>query len=149
MKKQMLEEIYSQSYTIKGGDFINAGTISVQIKRLLKELGLNQELIYKASICCYEAEMNAVMYATVTMLDFIITPKEVLLKLDDKGPGIENIALALKEGYSTATEEMREMGFGAGMGLPNIKKNADEFVIKSKVNEGTSQLIKFNLNSQA
>jgi anti-sigma regulatory factor (Ser/Thr protein kinase) len=93
--------------------------------------------------------MNAVMYATVTMLDFIITPKEVLLKLDDKGPGIENIALALKEGYSTATEEMREMGFGAGMGLPNIKKNADEFVIKSKVNEGTSQLIKFNLNSQA
>lgn len=129
--------IYSQSYTIKGGDFINAGTVSVKIKRMLKDIGLKPDIIYRTAICCYEAEMNVVMYAYEAILEFTITPKNIFVKLTDRGPGINDVKLAMKEGYSTATERMRELGFGAGMGLPNIKNNADEFEITSEVSKGT------------
>ena len=114
--------IYSQLFQIKGGDFINAGTISVQIKKILREIGLGPDVVYRAAICCYEAEMNTIMYAKKGSLEFTITPKEVMVQIVDEGPGIADIQLALKEGFSTATPQMREMGFGAGMGLPNIKK---------------------------
>ena len=117
------EAAYNQSFKIRGGDFANAGTVSVQIKKVLKEIGVKPEIVYKVSICCYEAEMNIVMYAEEAKLDFTITPERIMVEIKDKGPGIENIEQALKEGYSTATREMREMGFGAGMGLPNIMKN--------------------------
>ncbi|MGA2667870.1 MAG: ATP-binding protein [Ignavibacteria bacterium] len=134
--------IYNQSFTIKGGDFINAGSVSVKIKKILKELGLKPEVIYKVAICCYEAEMNTIMYTYKGYVDFSITPEEVVVKINDEGPGIENIELAMKEGYSTATPQMREMGFGAGMGLPNIKKNSDVFEITSEVLKGTKLLFK-------
>jgi len=140
--------MYSQSFTIKGGDFINAGTVSVRIKRLLKEIGLKPDIIYRAAICCYEAEMNVVMYANEATLDFTITVENITVKLSDKGPGIKNIELAMKEGYSTATEKMREMGFGAGMGLPNIKNNADVFEIESEIAKGTIISFKINLNGK-
>jgi serine/threonine-protein kinase RsbT len=143
----MSQEIfYKQSFSIKGGDFINAGTVSVQIKRILKEIGLNSDIIYRVAICSYEAEMNIIMYADKAKLDFTLTPKEISLAIIDEGKGIENVELAMKEGYSTATNEMREMGFGAGMGLPNIKKNSDEFNIKSEVSKGTKLFIKIYLN---
>ena len=138
------EAAYNQSFKIRGGDFANAGTVSVQIKKVLKEIGVKPEIVYKVSICCYEAEMNIVMYAEEATLDFTITPERIMVEIKDKGPGIENIEQALKEGFSTATREMREMGFGAGMGLPNIMKNSDEFFIESVVSEGTK--LKFIVN---
>ena len=138
--------IYTQSFNIKGGDFVNAGTVSVQIKKVLKEIGVRPEIVYKVSICCYEAEMNIVMYADEGKLDFSITPGEIAIRIEDKGQGIENIELAMKEGYSTATNAMRELGFGAGMGLPNIKKNSDEFLIESKKSIGTKLEFKVYLN---
>lgn len=140
------EPIYSQSFDIKGGDFSKAGTISVQIKRILKELGIKPDVVYRIAICCYEAEMNTVMYTYSAVLDFTITPNEIIIVINDKGPGIKDIELAMQEGYSTATPEMREMGFGAGMGLPNIKKNSDVFNIESEVDKGTKVLIKVFLN---
>ena len=140
------EILYCKSFQILGRDFANAGSVSVKIKRVLKEIGVRPEVVYKVSICCYEAEMNVVMYAKKANLDFTITSDEVIIILDDEGPGIENIELALQEGYSTATPEIREMGFGAGLGLPNIRNNSDEFKIESEVSKGTKLYIKINLN---
>jgi anti-sigma regulatory factor (Ser/Thr protein kinase) len=136
---------YSQSFIINGGDFINAGSVSVKIKRLLKEIGLKPEIVYRTAICCYEAEMNVIMYAKKAVLDFQITPEEIQVTLKDEGQGIKDIQMALREGFSTATDKMREMGFGAGMGLPNIKKNSDVFVVSSEVNKGTEIIFKINL----
>lgn len=140
------ETSYSQSFKIKGGDFKNAGTVSILIKKILKEIGLSQDIIYRIAICSYEAEMNTIMYADNANVDLIITPGEIKIIFEDSGKGIENIEMAMREGYSTATNEMREMGFGAGMGLPNIKKNSDEFNIESEVAKGTKLVIKVNLN---
>jgi anti-sigma regulatory factor (Ser/Thr protein kinase) len=140
------EILYSKTFGISGRDFINAGTVSVKIKNILKEIGIKPEIVYRVSICCYEAEMNVVMYADAGNLDFKIKNDEIMISLEDKGPGIENIELALKEGYSTATQEMREMGFGAGLGLPNIKNNSDEFRIESEILKGTKLYFKININ---
>lgn len=140
------EILYRQSFNIRGGDFANAGMVSIQIKRILKEIGLAQEIIYRVAICSYEAEMNAIMYAENAVANLTITPEEITIELKDEGQGIKNIELAMKEGYSTATNEMREMGFGAGLGLPNIKKNSDDFRIESEVLKGTKLFIKVNLN---
>ena len=140
------EILFNQTYKILGRDFSNAGSVSVKIKRILKEIGIKPELVYRVSICCYEAEMNAVMYAMIANFDFTITDKEVIINVEDEGPGIENIKKAMQEGYSTATAEMREMGFGAGLGLPNIKKNSDEFKIESEVSKGTKLHFKIYLN---
>lgn len=132
------ENILSQRFEIKGGDFSNAGKTSISIKEILQEIGIDSSIIIRASIASYEAEMNAVMYAQRGSLTLNITPEKLHIKLEDDGPGIENIELAMQEGFSTATDKMREMGFGAGMGLPNIKKNADKFEISSKPGQGTS-----------
>jgi serine/threonine-protein kinase RsbT len=140
------ETLYNKSFLITGRDFANAGTVSVKIKKTLKEIGVKPEVVYKVSICCYEAEMNVIMYADKAKLDFIITEDEVIIILEDEGPGIADINLAMKEGYSTATPEIREMGFGAGLGLPNIKNNSDEFKIQSEISKGTKLFIKINLN---
>ena len=140
------EILYNQSFQIKGRDFVNGGSVSVQIKRILKELGVKPEVVYKVSICCYEAEMNVIMYAVIGNLDFTITMDEVIITLEDEGPGIEYIDKAMQEGYSTATPEIREMGFGAGLGLPNIMKNSDEFKIESEVSKGTKVYFKIQLN---
>lgn len=140
------EVLYNKSFRIVGRDFANAGTVSVKIKKILKEIGVRPEVVYKVSICCYEAEMNVIMYAKTATLDFKITSDEVIITIEDEGPGIENIELAMKEGYSTATSEIREMGFGAGLGLPNIKNNSDEFKIESEIFKGTKLYIKIFLN---
>jgi serine/threonine-protein kinase RsbT len=140
------EVLYNKSFQIVGRDFANAGSVSVKIKKILKEIGIKSEVVYRVSICCYEAEMNVIMYAKIAHLDFTITSDEVIIKIEDEGPGIDDIELAMQEGYSTATEEIREMGFGAGLGLPNIKKNSDEFKIESVVSVGTKLYFKINLN---
>jgi anti-sigma regulatory factor (Ser/Thr protein kinase) len=136
----------SERFEISGGDFSKAGTISTKIKEILQEIGIDPTIIRRAAIASYEAEMNVVMYANKGSLILNITPEKLHLQLEDNGPGIEDIEKAMQEGFSTATDKMREMGFGAGMGLPNIKRNADRFEISSTPGEGTSLDIVFCLN---
>lgn len=128
---------YRQEYSLKGGEFSRAGDVSRRIKDLLKELGLDAQVIRRAAIASFEAEMNVIMYALRGTIHLAVTPVEVRIVVDDRGPGIPDIGLAMTEGYSTATREMRELGFGAGMGLPNIKRNADAFRIISEPGTGT------------
>ncbi len=144
--KMSEEYIFSQSFEIRGGDFNNAGKASTSIKEILKEIGIAPSIVIRASIAIYEAEMNVVMYAEKAILTLNISPEKLHFKLEDKGPGIKDITMAMKEGFSTATEKMREMGFGAGMGLPNIKKNADQLDITSVPGLGTTLDIFFSLN---
>jgi anti-sigma regulatory factor (Ser/Thr protein kinase) len=137
---------FSQSFVIEGKNFFNAGKASTEIKSILRELGVGAEIIRRVAIATYEAEMNVVMYATRAKLTFTMTPKVISIDIDDEGPGIPDVELAMQEGYSTATEEMREMGFGAGMGLPNIKRNADDFTVESVVGKGTRLKITIFIN---
>ncbi len=131
------ESIFGQGFIIKGGDFANAGEVSCKVRNILKEIGINSDIIRRTAIIAYEAEMNVVMYAREGTLSFEVTPDRIKLVMEDKGDGIEDIELAMQEGYSTATDEIREMGFGAGMGLPNIKRNSDDFRVSSIVGKGT------------
>jgi anti-sigma regulatory factor (Ser/Thr protein kinase) len=131
-------------YLVAGRDFANAGRVSTAIMDALKRLGVDPELVRRVAIASYEAEMNIVMYALRGRMSLRINPSAVIIEAEDEGPGIEDIDLAMQEGYSTATPEIQEMGFGAGMGLPNIKKNADEFRITSEVAKGTRLFIRVN-----
>ena len=133
-----MDETIEGSFQIIGGNFANAGEASMQLKSKLVELGIDEAIIRRAAIATFEAEMNVIIYAAAGRLQYYITPHEVTIKIDDMGPGIENIELAMQEGYSTAPDWVREMGWGAGMGLPNMKKNSDEFRIDSVVGEGTT-----------
>ena len=131
------EAVFHQDFPVKGGDFGKAGTVACRIKELLKDLGLDTRTVRRTAIVAYEAEMNVIMYAWEATIDLAVSSNSVHLVIDDRGPGIPDIELALTEGYTTATAEMRELGFGAGMGLPNIKRNADVFAIDSEVGRGT------------
>lgn len=133
----MSSPLLEKEFEVRGGDYANAGGASTTIKDILKSAGLPPDVIRRTAICSYEAEMNIVLYAEMGKLILQLYPDYVRILAEDRGPGIEDIELAMQEGYSTATPEMREMGFGAGMGLPNIKKNADFMQIESKVGEGT------------
>jgi serine/threonine-protein kinase RsbT len=144
-KREAILEAFETSYDVAGGDFINAGRASTGIKDSLKQMGIPSPLLRRLAIAAYEAEMNIVMYAAAGVLTMRVVPESVVILARDCGPGIENIDLAMQEGFSTATPEMREMGFGAGMGLPNIKKNADEFVVRSFPGKGTELYIRVNL----
>ncbi len=124
-------------YEIEGKDFRNAGKVSSKVKEVLKELGFDPAFVRRVAIASYEAEMNVVCHAERGVLHFTIRPAALRIVVEDRGPGIPDIELAMKEGYSTAPPEIREMGFGAGMGLPNIKKNVDELNIVSTVGERT------------
>ncbi len=127
-----------------GRDFTNAGSVSTQIKSILKEIGFDPVIVRRAAIAAYEAEMNVVMYAERGVARLKVSPAQIVIELEDEGKGIEDIELAMQEGYSTATPEMREMGFGAGMGLPNIKRNSDIFEITSEPGKGTKLNIVIN-----
>lgn len=137
--------IFTQEFKIQGGDFINGGDASIQIGTILKEVGIEPDIILRCTVAAYEAEMNVVIYARKGTMYFSIDTDKIVLKVEDEGRGIEDISKAMQAGYSTATEEIREMGFGAGMGLPNIKKNADIFNISSNVGKGTKLEIIINL----
>jgi anti-sigma regulatory factor (Ser/Thr protein kinase) len=138
----MAAQLFESVYDITGRDFTNAGRASTAIKDTLKRLGVPPAVVRRVAIASYEAEMNVVMYATRGRILLQVSPYDVTLEVADEGPGIENIELAMQEGYSTATQEMREMGFGAGMGLPNIRRNADEFDLTSEVRRGTRLFIR-------
>ena len=138
----MMPEAFERIYDVLGKDFSNAGKVSTSIKDTLKRMGISPAVVRRVAIVSYEAEMNLVMYATRGKMSLSVSRDEVILKVEDGGPGIPDISLAMQEGYSTATPEMREMGFGAGMGLPNIRKNSDGFDISSEVGRGTSLFIR-------
>jgi anti-sigma regulatory factor (Ser/Thr protein kinase) len=143
------EELLRETYTVHGRDFDKAGETASEIKLILKGVGMEPEVVHRAVVIAFEAEMNVVMYATEGTITFILTDEEIKLQIADQGPGIEDIDMALTEGFSTATDKMREMGFGFGMGLPNIRKNADEFGIESEVGKGTTVSTLIRLNSSA
>lgn len=123
-------------FKVKTDDFLNAGKVSSEIKKYLSQLGLSTGFIRKVVICSYEAEVNLVIHSLGGEIILEISNSTIHLYSIDQGPGIENINLAMKAGFSTASEKAREMGFGAGMGLPNMKKHSDEFEITSTT-EGT------------
>jgi len=127
-----------RSYEICGDDFSRAGEASGAIKQTLKELGFSPAMIRRVAISTYEAEINMVIHANGGVITATISPARVSIEFADNGPGIPDISLAMREGWSTATEDVRNLGFGAGMGLPNIKKNADEFEITTKEGVGTT-----------
>lgn len=129
--------LYAERFTIRGGDFERGGEVAAHIKSVLKELGVRPDLIRRLSIANFEAEMNVIMYAEEAELRFEVFPDAIRVELKDRGQGIPDIELAMRPGWSTATPEMRARGFGAGLGLPNIRKSTDEFRIESTPGEGT------------
>ena len=120
-------------YDVSGTDFTLAGAASSDVKRTLKQLGVSPDAIRNVAIAMYEGEINMVIHAGGGVIDVEITETDINIILEDQGPGIENVELAMKEGYSTAPDNIRSLGFGAGMGLPNIKKYTDEFEIETQV----------------
>jgi anti-sigma regulatory factor (Ser/Thr protein kinase) len=125
-------------FFLTGKDFTNAGAASSSLKGVLEKRGVPQDIIRRTAIAAFEAEMNVIIYAVAGMMKYRITEIEISVTIQDMGQGIPNIELAMTEGYSTAPDYIREMGFGSGMGLPNIKKSTDRFVINSVVGEGTT-----------
>lgn len=129
-------------YDVDGTNFAAAGDASMKLKKELRALAFPRDVVRRASIAMYEGEINMVIHAGGGQAIVQISPEVIDISLVDHGPGIPDIPLAMKEGYSTAPEEVREIGFGAGMGLPNMKKNSDEFQIESTVGEGTTVRMK-------
>ncbi len=135
-------ELLSLHYEVSGTDFTCAGEASGKIKKNLKELGFPTGIIRNVAIAVYEGEINMVIHGGGGVIDVEITPECISINLADQGPGIPDVSLAMKEGYSTAPENVRQLGFGAGMGLPNIKKYTDEMIIETEVGKGTTIKLK-------
>jgi serine/threonine-protein kinase RsbT len=136
--------LYQDSFDIEGGNFNKAGVVSTRIKSILKKMGLSADVVRKCAIVSYESEINVVSYAKKGTVTLTVNPENVLIEVVDEGPGIPNIDLAMQEGYSTADQRIREMGFGAGMGLCNINNYSDIFDISSDVGKGTRLLMTIN-----
>ena len=132
-------------FDVDGADFSSAGEASVKVKKKLRQLGVSPDVIRKVSIAMYEGEINMVIHAEGGVADVTVTDNEVVIVLADKGPGIPDVALAMKEGYSTARDNIRALGFGAGMGLPNMKKYTDSMKIDTEVGVGTTITLTVNL----
>jgi serine/threonine-protein kinase RsbT len=132
-------------FEIISGDFTRAGEASTNVKQTLKKLGVAPDIIRRAIICMYEAEMNMIIHSDGGTAEVAITPASIDITMADQGPGIPDLDLAMKEGYSTAPDLAREFGYGAGMGLPNMKRNADVLDIDSKAGRGTTVRIGLKL----
>ena len=131
-------------YQVYEADFVNAGAASSAIKKTLKQLNVSPQIVKRVVVALYEAEVNAIAHAYGGMIYADIEPDKIVLKVEDKGPGIPDIAWAMQEGNSTASPEVRNMGFGAGMGLPNIQKNVDKRNVQSTVGVGTTVEMEVN-----
>ena len=131
-------------YQVYEADFVNAGAASSAIKKTLKQLNASRQIIKRVVVSLYEAEVNAIAHAYGGMIYADIEPDKIVLKVEDKGPGIPDIDWAMQEGNSTASPEVRNMGFGAGMGLPNIQKNVDKLNVTSTVGVGTTVEMEVN-----
>ncbi len=141
----MANNLFVDSYDVAAGAFQTAGDASASIKRKLKQLGIDAVTLRRVAVASYEAELNLIIHSHGGNLIMELSPDEVMLISKDVGPGIPDISKALEEGYSTASEEARDLGFGAGMGLPNMKRNADHFDIVSQVGTGTTIKMGFAL----
>ena len=124
-------------FDVDGDNFTSAGEASVKVKKLLRQLSIDPDIIKRVSIAMYEGEINMVIHANGGTADVLVSPEKIVIVLEDTGPGIENIELAMQEGYSTAKDNIRSLGFGAGMGLPNMKRYTDSIDIQSAVGVGT------------
>lgn len=133
-------------YKVVGGDFTIAGVASSQVKKTLKQLGIDSSIIKRVVVALYEAEVNVVAHAYEGVIYVDIKGDGIKLKVEDKGPGIPDVLLAMTKGFSTASSSVREMGFGAGMGLPNISDNADSFRIETVVDKGTTLYIEIKFH---
>jgi serine/threonine-protein kinase RsbT len=133
-------------YQVEGGNFTKAGYASSEIKKMLKQLNVDMGIVKRTVVSSYEAEVNIVAHAYTGIIYVDLDEEKIVINFVDQGPGIPDIEQAMKEGYSTASSKVREMGFGAGMGLPNIKKNADDLQIKSEVGKGTTVQITMYFN---
>ena len=132
-----MAETMKLHYIVDADDFTVAGEASGAVKKVLKQLGFSPEVIRKVAVSMYECEINMVIHADGGVIDVEVTPEKIRMVHSDKGPGIKDIDKAMQEGYSTADERVRELGFGAGMGLPNMKRYTDEMKITTKIGEGT------------
>ena len=140
-----MSESVKLSFPVLADDFSHAGEASGSLKRTLKKLGIDMEVIRRVSIAVYEGEINMVIHADGGVIDAEISAESIEVWLRDKGPGIKDVELAMQEGYSTARDHIRALGFGAGMGLPNIKKYTDEMSIETEIGVGTSVYLKVNI----
>ncbi len=140
-----MSNMIHMSYEVPAGDFTRAGEASSSLKSSLKKMGVSPEIVRKVAIAMYEGEINMVIHATGGKIDVTITPEEIEMILKDQGPGIVDIELAMQAGYSTAPDNIRDLGFGAGMGLPNMKKYSDEFNIESTIGIGTTVTMKVKM----
>lgn len=125
-------------YDIDGENFTSAGEASVKVKKSLRQLGFPQEIVRKVAIAMYEGEINMVIHANGGYAEVTVYADRIEIVLSDKGPGIPDVELAMQAGYSTAPEQIRALGFGAGMGLPNMKANTDSMIIDTKLGVGTT-----------
>lgn len=142
-----MDTVLKHEYDIEKDNFAIAGEASSNIKKILSKLGLDAKLIRSIAVATYEAEINIIIHSDGGKITLNIMPEYIQIIAKDIGPGIENIELALKQGYSTATNKIRTMGFGAGMGLPNIKRFCDEFTIDSEKGKSTTLNMKFYLEN--
>lgn len=140
-----MTETLKLHYLVDGDDFTLAGEASSDTKRVLKKLGINPEAVRKVAIAMYEGEINMVIHADGGTADVEIGDREIRIILADQGPGIPDVALAMQEGWSTAPDEIRSLGFGAGMGLPNMKRYSDTFELQTEVGVGTTVTMTVNL----
>ena len=141
----MGDSAYKLHFDIDGDDFSVAGEASSNIKKVLNKLGIPPNIVRKVAVATYEGEINMVIHADGGTIDVEITPQYIKILLQDKGPGIKSIDLAMQEGYSTASAEVRELGFGAGMGLPNMQKYTDYMNVDSKLGIGTTIEMRVNI----
>ncbi len=137
-------DVLRYHFDVDGNDFSSAGIASVQVKKILRDIGFDNEVIRRVSIAMYEAEINMVIHAGGGTADVEVSDEKIVLVLSDNGPGIADINLAMSEGYSTAPDNIRALGFGAGMGLPNIKRYSDDLKIESELGKGTTLTITVN-----
>lgn len=140
-----MSEMLTFRFDVEGEDFTSAGQASVQVKKNLRQLGLPPETIRRVSIAMYEGEINMVIHAGGGYAEVRVAEDAIEIELVDHGPGIADISQAMQAGFSTAPDNIRSLGFGAGMGLPNMKRYTDEMDIQSKVGEGTRVLMRVNL----
>ena len=138
-------ETIKLSYPVEGGDFIGAGEASSQMKMTLKKLGLPSDVVRRAAICMYEGESNMVIHADGGFAQVDVDLDQITLRMVDHGPGIPNLGQAMEEGFSTAGPEVRSLGFGAGMGLPNMKRYSDEMDIETEVGKGTTVTMRIRI----
>ncbi|MBR5632395.1 MAG: ATP-binding protein [Clostridia bacterium] len=141
----MHDDVVRFTFDVDGEDFSSAGAASVQVKKHLRQMGFSPEIIRRVSIAMYEGEINMVIHADGGVATVEVSDEAIVMILKDQGPGIPDVSMALKEGFSTAKDNIRSLGFGAGMGLPNMKKYTDSLEIETEVGKGTTITMKVNI----